>query len=234
MRAGAERIACALYPVALSLHRVSAEALTQALAGLGHDAGVDLDVLWRGSELVDEALGDEPVPPLSPRVAVRAAEYSLPAGLVAELDARLREHASADRLDEVLEELTTIRRECGWPPLASPIGQVLGSQALLHVLSAQRWRFVVDELRDLVEGRYGSPPADVDPTVRRAVELLGDGVPSRGQRPEGARRAPRGRRGPRLERGGAAPARALRRGRRAAAPRRSRRAAAATSPTRPG
>ena len=177
VRAGAERIACALYPVALSLHRVSAEALTQALAGLGHDAGVDLDVLWRGSELVDEALGDEPVPPLSPRVAVRAAEYSLPAGLVAELDARLREHASADRLDEVLEELTTIRRECGWPPLASPIGQVLGSQALLHVLSAQRWRFVVDELRDLVEGRYGSPPADVDPTVRRAVELLGDGVP---------------------------------------------------------
>jgi oxaloacetate decarboxylase (Na+ extruding) subunit alpha len=185
VRAGAERIACALYPVALSLHRVSAEALAQALAGLGHDAGVDLDVLWRGSELVDEALGDEPVPPLSPRVAVRAAEHSLPAGLVAELDARLREHASADRLDEVLDELTTIRRECGWPPLASPIGQVLGSQALLHVLSAQRWRFVVDELRDLVEGRYGSPPAEVDPTVSRAVQLLGDGVPLVDEEPIG-------------------------------------------------
>jgi oxaloacetate decarboxylase alpha subunit len=185
VRAGAERIACALYPVALSLHRVSAEALAQALAGLGHDAGVDLDVLWRGSELVDEGLGDEPVPPLSPRVAVRAAEHSLPAGLVAELDARLREHASADRLDEVLDELTTIRRECGWPPLASPIGQVLGSQALLHVLSAQRWRFVVDELRDLVEGRYGSPPAEVDPTVSRAVQLLGDGVPLVDEEPIG-------------------------------------------------
>jgi oxaloacetate decarboxylase alpha subunit len=45
----------------------------------------------------------------------------------------------------------------------------------LHVLSAQRWRLVVDELRDLVEGRYGTPPAEIDPTVRRAVELLGDG-----------------------------------------------------------
>jgi oxaloacetate decarboxylase alpha subunit len=180
VRAGAERIAVALYPVALSLHRVSAEALTQALAGVELDTRVELERLWRGSELVDEALGDEPVPPLSPRVAVRAAEHTLPAGLVAELDARLREHASADRLDEVLEELTTIRRECGWPPLASPIGQVIGSQALLHVLSAQRWRFVVDELRDLVEGRYGTPPAEVDPTVRRAVQLLGEGV----ERPE--------------------------------------------------
>jgi oxaloacetate decarboxylase (Na+ extruding) subunit alpha len=174
VRAGGAYVACALYPVALSLHRVSAESLTRSLAGLGLDTGVDLEALWRGSELVDEALGDEPVPPLSPRVAVRAAEYSLPAGLVAELDASLRTHASSDRLDEVLGELTTIRRECGWPPLASPIGQVLGSQALLHVLSAQRWRFVVDELRDLVEGRYGSPPGTIDSTVQRAVELLGD------------------------------------------------------------
>ena len=183
VRAGAERIAVALYPIALSLHRVSAEALTKSLAGVGLDTGVDLRGLWRASELVDEALGDEPVPPLSPRVAVRAAEYTLPAGLVAELDVRLREHGSDDRLDEVLEELTRIRRECGWPPLASPIGQVIGSQALLHVLSAQRWRFVVDELRDLVEGRYGTPPGEVDATVTRAVELLGDGV-ERAEKPE--------------------------------------------------
>src|SRR5439155_16701738 len=134
-------------------------ALSQFLAGVGLDTGVDLPTLWRACELVDGALGDEPVAPLSPRVAVRAAESSLPAGLVAELDANLRAQGFSDRLDEVLDELRTIRAECGWPPLASPIGQVLGSQALLHVLSAQRWAVVVDELRDLIEGRYGSPPA---------------------------------------------------------------------------
>ncbi|MEO8290103.1 MAG: biotin/lipoyl-containing protein, partial [Gaiellaceae bacterium] len=182
-RAGAAVIACALYPVALSLHRVSAESLTKSLAGLGVESGVDVATLWRGSELVDDALGDEPVPPLSPRVAVRAAEHSLPAGLVAELDANLRAHGFSDRLDEVLDELTELRRECGWPPLASPIGQVLGSQALLHVLSAQRWHIVVDELRDLIEGRYGSPPGEIDPVVRRAVQLLGDGTPKREEKP---------------------------------------------------
>jgi oxaloacetate decarboxylase (Na+ extruding) subunit alpha len=175
-RAGAALIACTLYPVALSLHRVSAEALAQSLAGLGLDPGVDVSTLWRGSELVDEALGDEPVPPLSPRVAVRAAEHRLPAGLVAELDNQLRAQGVADRLDDVLEELDQIRGESGWPPLASPIGQILGSQALLHVLSAQRWHIVVDELRDLIEGRYGSPPSQVDPVVRRAVQLIGDGA----------------------------------------------------------
>jgi oxaloacetate decarboxylase alpha subunit len=175
-RAGADRIACALYPIALSVYRVSAEAATQALGGLGLDTGVDVNILWEACELVDEALGDEPVPPLSPRVAVRAAEHSLPAGLVTELDAHLRRRAAADRLDAVLDELTEIRRETGWPPLASPIGQVLGSQALIHVLSAQRWQIVVDELRDLVQGRWGTPPGQVDPAVARAVELLSDGA----------------------------------------------------------
>jgi oxaloacetate decarboxylase alpha subunit len=155
---------------------VSAESLTKSLAGLEIDAGTDLEALWRGSELVDDALGDAPVPPLSPRVAVRAAEHSLPAGLVAELDANLRGHGFSDRLDEVLDELTELRRECGLPPLASPIGQILGSQAVLHVLSAQRWQIVVDELRDLIEGRFGSPPAEIDPGVRRAVQLIGDGA----------------------------------------------------------
>ena len=170
-------IACALYPIALSLHRVSAESLTQSLAGLGVDSGVDLDTLWRGSELVDDALGDVPVPPLSPRVAVRAAEHSLPAGLVAELDANLRAHGFSDRLDEVLRRARpSCGASAGWPPLASPIGQILGSQAVLHVLSAQRWQIVVDELRDLIEGRFGSPPAEIDPTVRRAVKLIGEGA----------------------------------------------------------
>jgi oxaloacetate decarboxylase alpha subunit len=175
-RAGADRIACAVYPVALTLHRVSGEALAQALEGLGLASGVDVDALWRAADLVDEHIGDEPVTPLAPRIAVRAAQHSVPAGLVASLDAQLRAHAAGDRIDEVLDELERIRAEAGWPPLAAPIGQILGSQALVHVLSATRYGLVVDELRDLVRGAFGTPPGPLDPAVQRAVKLLaGDG-----------------------------------------------------------
>jgi oxaloacetate decarboxylase (Na+ extruding) subunit alpha len=176
-RAGADLIACAVYPLALSLHRVAGESLASALGGMGLDTGVDVDRLWEASDLVDEHIGDEIVTPHAPRLAVRAAEYDLPTGLVAALDAHLRAHAADDRLLETLEELQTIRRETGWPPLAAPIGQILASQALIHVLSARRYGTVVDEFRALVQGRYGSPPAKVDPTVARAVTLLSDGVP---------------------------------------------------------
>jgi oxaloacetate decarboxylase (Na+ extruding) subunit alpha len=176
-RAGVDLLACAVYPVALVLHRASGEAAASALDGLGLDTGVTTDALWRASDLVDEHISDQPVAPLAPRIATRAAQHSLPAGLIAAIDVHLRAHRAGDRLDEVITELETIRAEAGWPPLAAPIGQVLASQALLHVLAAERYQTVVDELRALIEGRYGSPPAEISPTVQRAVSLLSDGSP---------------------------------------------------------
>jgi oxaloacetate decarboxylase (Na+ extruding) subunit alpha len=177
VRAGADLVSCAVYPIALTLHRVSGEALATSLAGLGQDAGVDTDALWRASELVDEHLGDEPVTPVAPRIAVRAAEHRIPPGLVAALEVHLRAHGAGDRLDDVLGELLRVREEVGWPPLAAPIGQILGSQALLNVLSGTRYQTMIDELRGLVAGRYGSPPGTIDAAVRRASELLADGAP---------------------------------------------------------
>jgi oxaloacetate decarboxylase (Na+ extruding) subunit alpha len=173
-RAGAELIACAVYPVALTLHRVSGEAIAEALTGLGLECDVDVSALWEASDVVDEYLGDEPVTPLAPRIAVRAAQHDLPASLVAALEASLRTQGAADRLDEAIEELVRIRAEVGYPPLASPIGHVLGSQALLNVLSANRYSVVVDDVRRLVEGQLGTPPAPIDKNVQRAVALTAD------------------------------------------------------------
>jgi len=173
-RAGADLIASAVYPIALTLHRVSGEALAEALAGLGLDCDIDVAALWEASDVVDEHIGDEPVTPLAPRIAVRAAQHDLPASLVAALDSNLRAQAAGARLDETIAELVRIRAEVGWPPLASPIGQVLGSQALLNVLSATRYSVVVDELRSLVEGHLGTTPAPIEKSILRIVSLTAD------------------------------------------------------------
>jgi oxaloacetate decarboxylase alpha subunit len=174
-RAGADVIATAVYPVALTMHRVSAESAAQALAGLGLSTGIDMDKLWAAADLVDEHIGDEPVSPVAPRIAVRAAQRKLPVGLVGALDTQLRSQAAGDRLDEVLEEVDRVRAEVGSPPLAAPIGNIIASQALLNVLTANRYSTIVDELRALVQGRFGRTPAPVEPALARAVELLGNG-----------------------------------------------------------
>jgi oxaloacetate decarboxylase (Na+ extruding) subunit alpha len=173
-RAGAQLLACAIYPLALTLHRVSGESLAEALSGIGLDPGVDVEALWEATDLVDEHIGDEPVTPLVPRIAVLAARHDLPASVVGGIDHALQAEAAGDRLDEVLEELDRIRAEAGWPPLASPIGQVLASQALLNVLSASRYLTLVDEMRGLVTGAFGALPAPIDPALERVVQLTAD------------------------------------------------------------
>jgi len=172
VEAGADLVATTVYPLALALHRVSGESLADSLQGLGHVAGLETARLWEAADVIDEYIGDELVAPVVPRIAVRAAEYGLPTSLVAALDVHLRAHAAGDRLLEVLEEVGRVRAEAGWPPLAAPIGQILASQALLHVLEARRYGTVVDEFRALVQGGYGQTPEPVDPTVAERVELL--------------------------------------------------------------
>ena len=167
-----------MYPLALALHRIAGESLVEALHGLDRETGVDVARVWEASDVVDEHIGDEPLAPLAPRIAVRAAEYDLPAGLVAALDPHLRAHAAGDRLLDTLTEVVRIREDAGWPPLAAPIGQILGSQALLNVLSARRYGTVLDEFRLLVTGAYGTTPGEIDPAVRRAIELLGGDAPA--------------------------------------------------------
>jgi oxaloacetate decarboxylase (Na+ extruding) subunit alpha len=172
VEAGADLVATTVYPLALTLHRVSGESLAESLEGLGRAAGLNSDQLWEAADVIDEFIGDEPVSPVVPRIAVRAAEYDLPTGLVAALDVHLRAHAAGDRLLDVLEEVGRVRTEAGSPPLAAPIGQILASQALLHVLEARRYGTVIDEFRELVNGGYGATPQPVDATVARAVSLL--------------------------------------------------------------
>src|SRR5262249_61422305 len=107
----------AIYPLALTLLRVSGEALAEALGGIGLNPGIDVDALWEATDLVDEHIGDELVTPLVPRIAVLAARHDLPASVVGGIDHALRAEGAGDRLDEVLEELDRIRAGTGWAPL---------------------------------------------------------------------------------------------------------------------
>jgi oxaloacetate decarboxylase alpha subunit len=185
-RVGADLVATAVYPLAIALHRIPGESLVDMLHGLGRDTGVSTDPLWEAADAIDEHIGDEPVAPVAPRIAVRAAEHDLPAGLVAALDVHLRAHSAGDRLLDTLSEVGRIRAEAGWPPLAAPIGQILASQALLNILSARRYGTVLDEFRLLVEGGYGQTPAPIEPAVERAVALLSAGAPSLEEDPPSA------------------------------------------------
>ena len=170
-RAGGSPIGAALYPVAVALYRPSAEALADTLEGLGTPAGVDTDTLWRAVTLIGDALDGAESTALAPSIAAKAARRRTPTWLVEQLASALELQGLSERLDDVLDELDTVRRLVGAPPLVAPVGQILGSQALVNVLAAQRWAVIVDDFPALARGDFGALPNAVDPIVLRTLDL---------------------------------------------------------------
>ncbi len=178
-RAGADPIAVATYSLAVAGHRASSELLSQAIDGLGLESGVDRDVLWQAAELLDRALFADTTlpPPLSAHVSLLAALKGVPAGVVSGVERRLAAIDASDRIAEVLDEVQAVRADLGSPPTASPLGDVIVRQAIDHVLEGRRWRAIDGEMRALIRGDWGRPPAAVEPDVL-ALAAAGDAASS--------------------------------------------------------
>jgi oxaloacetate decarboxylase alpha subunit len=91
--------------------------------------------------------------------------HQVPGGMVGTLKAQLEQHGMTHRIDEVLAEVGEVRRELGWPVMATPLSQLVGTQAVLNVVAGDRYSLVPDEVVAYAAGHYGTPPAPVDPDV---------------------------------------------------------------------
>ena len=106
--------------------------------------------------------------------------HQVPGGMVGTLKAQLEQHGMAHRIDEVLAETGEVRRELGWPVMATPLSQLVGTQAVLNVVTGERYRLVPDEVVAYAAGHYGDPPAPIEPDVldrimhsEQAVRVVG-------------------------------------------------------------
>jgi oxaloacetate decarboxylase (Na+ extruding) subunit alpha len=91
--------------------------------------------------------------------------HQVPGGMVGTLKAQLEQHGMTHRLDEVLAETGAVRRDLGWPVMATPLSQLVGTQAVLNVVTGERYRMVPDQVVAYAAGHYGEPPAPIDPEV---------------------------------------------------------------------
>jgi oxaloacetate decarboxylase alpha subunit len=104
--------------------------------------------------------------------------HQVPGGMLGTLRAQLEQHGMTHRTEEVLAETGEVRRELGWPVMATPLSQLVGTQAVLNIVSGERYSMVPDEVVAYAVGHYGEPPAPIDPDVmdrimssRRAAEI---------------------------------------------------------------
>jgi len=163
------------------------ESMVCALRQTGYDTELDLEALQgigmyfrdirkKYAQFEGENFGPD----------TRVQIYQVPGGMISNLYSQLREQGAVERVNEVFEEIPRVRKDLGYPPLVTPTSQIVGTQALLNVLTGKRYETITNEVKLYLQGRYGKAPAAFDPAVQkqaigseqsidvRPADLLGD------------------------------------------------------------
>lgn len=144
------------------------ESLVAALRGTEYDADLDLPkiqevgmyfyaVRKKYHQFESEYTG------IDTRVQVN----QVPGGMISNLSHQLREQNALDRMKQVLDEIPRVRQDLGYPPLVTPASQIVGTQAVLNVLTGKRYQSITNEVKRYLQGGYGKAPGKINPTLQQ-------------------------------------------------------------------
>lgn len=176
IEAGADRIDTALSPLSEGTSQPPTESLVIALRELGYDISVDLVKLEPIADhfrvIKDKYIKDGTLNPKMLTPDPRALLYQVPGGMLSNMYSQLTQAGATDKYEEVLKEVPKVRADLGYPPLVTPMSQMVGTQATMNVLTGQRYKVVSNEVKAYLLGSYGQSPVPIQESFRR--NIIGD------------------------------------------------------------
>jgi len=173
IEAGAEIIDTAISSMSMGTSHPPTETLVASLRDTEWDTGLDLELLGKISDYFKRARTNyaEFESPFT-GVDSNVLTWQVPGGMMSNLSNQLREAGMLDKMDEMLAEVPRVRKDLGYPPLVTPSSQIVGTQAVLNVVTGGRYKMPSAETTMVLAGRYGATAAPVDPKIQKRV--LGD------------------------------------------------------------
>ena len=171
IEAGVDTVDTCLSPLALRTSQPAIEPLLSTLQSQKRDPQFNLENILLISGKLEQRLSKYIAMLDSSKSSVIDAtvlSHQIPGGMFSNLLSQLRETGSEDRLQEVMAEIPVTRKELGYPPLVTPMSQMIGSQAVSNVLFG-RYKMVSNAITDYVLGKYGRPPAAIDESIKSFV-----------------------------------------------------------------
>ena len=170
IEAGIDNVDTAISSMSMTYGHSPTEALVAILQGTDRDTGLDLPLLEEIAAYFREvrkkyARFEGSLKGVDSRILVA----QVPGGMLTNMENQLREQGAAERMDEVLAEIPRVREELGFIPLVTPTSQIVGTQAVLNVLSGERYKALSQETEAVLKGEYGATPAPVDAALRERV-----------------------------------------------------------------
>lgn len=176
VEAGADIIDLAISPFASGTSQPATESVAIALDDLGYETDLDLEKLEaiadHFSKVRDSFQEDGTMNIKVLGIEPKSLIYQVPGGMLSNLLSQLTEQGIADRYQEVLEEVPRVRKDLGYPPLVTPLSQMVGTQAMMNVITGERYKVVPNEIKDYARGLYGRPPVEISSDIRE--KLIGD------------------------------------------------------------
>jgi len=173
VEAGADCIDCAISSFAGGTSQPATESLVYSLKELGYGCDVDLDVCKKINDhfkpIQAKYIADGTLNPTVLNTKIDALNYQIPGGMLSNLIAQLKAMNSLDKLDEVLQETPRVRADLGYPPLVTPMSQMVGVQAVSNVLSGSRYSNISKEIKAYIRGEYGKTPAPINDELKQKV-----------------------------------------------------------------
>ena len=176
IEAGVDAIDTAMSPLAMGTSHPATESMVAALQGTEYDTGLDLKALTKIRDffmpLREKYIADGLLNPKMLGVDANTLLYQVPGGMLSNLLNQLKQAGKEDKLEEVLAEVPRVREDSGYPPLVTPTSQIVGTQAVFNIIMGERYKMVTKEFKDMVAGKYGKTPCEIDPEFRK--QIVGD------------------------------------------------------------
>ena len=177
IEAGCDIVDTALSPLGNGTSQPATEPLVAALQGTPYDTGLDLTALNELTvyfkKVAERLTKDGYLSPQVLKVDVNALIYQVPGGMLSNLISQLKQQGASDKLLDVLQEVPRVRADLGYPPLVTPSSQIVGTQAVLNVVTGERYKMVTKETKGMLTGEYGKLPAE--PNADILQKIVGDG-----------------------------------------------------------
>jgi oxaloacetate decarboxylase alpha subunit len=171
VRAGAGAIDCAISPMSGFSSQPPVETMLAIFMETSYHANLDMAAVRQVCKyFLDLAPKRQPTSTQSQNVIdPEVLLHHIPGGMISNLRSQLQQQNALDKIDQVFEELPRVRADLGYPPLVTPTSQIIGIQAVMNVISGERYELVPQEIKDYVRGQYGRPPAPINPTVAKKI-----------------------------------------------------------------
>jgi pyruvate/oxaloacetate carboxyltransferase len=171
IEAGADILDTAMAPLSQGTSQPATEQFVAALMGTPYDTGLDLGKLGEIAEYFSGVRRKyaEFESPVNNQVKTDILISQIPGGMLSNLVAQLRQQKSEDKLELVLAEMPSVRKDLGYPPLVTPTSQIVGAQAALNVMTGKRYSVVATETRNYVMGLYGEAPGPISDEIKQKV-----------------------------------------------------------------